>query len=102
MYMVVIGFLITLIAGYLISRLLTLLKVERPDKIYLNKTTKTVNPDLLFPPLARYYRKRANLESENNSFVSFFFLFKNPGLIFLFPKQVESNSMEAKITTNYS
>lgn len=70
MYMVVLGFLITFITGYLMSELLILLKVERMDRIYLNKTKKSINPDLLVPPLANYYKRRAELDSENNSFVS--------------------------------
>lgn len=57
MYGVVIGFLITLIVGYLASYLLYLMKLQSMDKIYLKDSINEINTDLFSPPIAKMIKK---------------------------------------------
>lgn len=66
MYMGIIGFLITFISGYSISIVIRLLNKQGKEKIYLDDTKKLINPELFFPPKAKYIRRR-NLKFEENA-----------------------------------
>lgn len=58
MYSAFIGFLITFILGYTISCILILLKKQGKERIYMDDSKTFINPDLFFPPKAKYIRRR--------------------------------------------
>lgn len=58
MYAALIGFLITVIVGYSLSIILRLLKKQGKERIYEDDTKTTINPNLFWPPKAKYIRRR--------------------------------------------
>lgn len=63
LYTGLIGFLITFILGYAISMVIRLLNKQGKERIYIDDTKTLINPDLFFPPKAKYIRRR-NLKFE--------------------------------------
>lgn len=57
MYGVIIGFLVTLIGGYLASYALYMLKLQTMDTIYVKDSINEINADLFSPPIARKIRR---------------------------------------------
>lgn len=57
MYGVIIGFLVTLIGGYLTSYALYMLKLQTMDTIYVKDSINEINADLFSPPIARKIRR---------------------------------------------
>ena len=58
MYAVVLGFLITLVVGYIASYVFYLLKLQNTDKIYAYGSSGEINADLFSPPIAKKLKKR--------------------------------------------
>lgn len=52
-----IGFFVTYIIGYTVSRLLTAFDLNGTDKVHIDGDKNLVNFDLFFPPVARSLRK---------------------------------------------
>lgn len=57
MYSVVIGFFVTYIVGYIVSRILSALDLSGTDKVHTDGDKNLVNFDLFFPPVAKSLRK---------------------------------------------
>jgi len=58
MYSVIIGLLVTLIVGYLMSYILQLLKLQNNARIYVEGSIKEINVALFSPPIARSIRRK--------------------------------------------
>lgn len=52
-----IGFIITYIIGYSVSRILTAFDLSGTDKVHIDGDKNLVNFDLFFPPVAKSLRK---------------------------------------------
>lgn len=57
MYGVIIGFLVTLISGYLASYALYRLNLQTMDTIYVKDSINEINTDLFSPPIARKIKR---------------------------------------------
>lgn len=71
LYTVVIGFTITFVIGYVVSRLLKALKFSGTEDVHLDGNKNLTNFDLFFPPIARRLKKhhitRERLLSNSNN-----------------------------------
>lgn len=56
LYSVVIGFFITYVIGYIMSRLLKALDLSGIDRVYIDGNKNLVAFDLFFPPVAKSLR----------------------------------------------
>lgn len=52
-----IGFFVTYIIGYTVSRLLTAFDLSGTDKVHIDGNKNLVNFDLFFPPVAKSLKK---------------------------------------------
>lgn len=57
LYSVAIGFLVTYIVGYAVSRILSAFNLSGIDKVHIDGDKNLVNFDLFFPPVAKSLRK---------------------------------------------
>lgn len=57
LYSVAIGFFVTYIIGYIMSRLLKMLDLSGIDEVHIDGNKNLVNFDLFFPPVANSMRK---------------------------------------------
>jgi hypothetical protein len=64
MYAVIIGFLLTLVVGYLASWLFHAMKLQTMDRIYVKDSVNAINGDLFSPPFAKRYTR--NVEKTEN------------------------------------
>lgn len=60
MYGVIIGFLVTLILGYVFSYIFYLLKWQTMEKIYVEGSIGELNADLFVPPIAKRIKRKIN------------------------------------------
>lgn len=65
MYAGVLGFLITILIGYLTSWLLVLLKKQGQEKIYIDNNKNLIKTELFFPFIGRSYKKQNAKYFEN-------------------------------------
>lgn len=65
MYLVVIGFALTYLTGYIFSEIIRLLNLQGPETIYADEDHKIINGDLFIPLIGRKYQKNSLLFLEN-------------------------------------
>ena len=65
MYAGVIGFLVTVLVGYIASWILVLLKKQGAEKIYVDGNKNLIKTELFFPIVARHFKNQSAKYLEN-------------------------------------
>lgn len=65
MYAGVLGFLMTILVGYLVSWLLVLLKKQGEEKIYINNNKNLIKTELFFPIIGKRFKRQSAKYLEN-------------------------------------